>query len=281
MSVSLDELDTEQRNIKSMDLDKMTPIRIAELMNDQDRTIADAVSHALDDIALAIEAAEKTIKKGGRIFYVGAGTSGRLGILDASECPPTFGVSGDMFIGLIAGGDRAIREAVEGAEDNETQACSDLEAYSLRDDDMVIGLAASGRTPYVIGALKYAHSIGCCTASIACVSNSEIGRYADIKIEVITGAEVVTGSTRLRAGTAQKMVLNMISTGAMVRVGNVYSNLMVNLVPTNEKLKARCVRIFMEATGLDENTAIRCLEESDGNLKEAIKKADDFSINRS
>lgn len=273
MSVSLDKLETEQRNIKSMDLDKMTPFQIAELMNAQDKTIADAVNLALNDIALAIENAEKTLNNDGRIFYVGAGTSGRLGVLDASECPPTFGVDSDVFIGIIAGGDRAVREAVEGAEDDENRACSDLKAYSLNDKDMVIGLAASGRTPYVIGALKYARSLSYCTASIACVSNSVIGKYADVKIEVITGAEVVTGSTRLRAGTAQKMVLNMISTGAMVRVGNVYSNLMVNLVPNNEKLKARCVRIFMEATGLDENTAIRCIEDSNGNLKEAIQKS--------
>lgn len=273
MSVSLDKLETEQRNIKSMDLDKMTPFQIAELMNAQDKTIADAVNLALNDIALAIENAEKTLNNDGRIFYVGAGTSGRLGVLDASECPPTFGVDSDVFIGIIAGGDRAVREAVEGAEDDENRACSDLKAYSLNDKDMVIGLAASGRTPYVIGALKYARSLSCCTASIACVSNSVIGKYADVKIEVITGAEVVTGSTRLRAGTAQKMVLNMISTGAMVRVGNVYSNLMVNLVPNNEKLKGRCVRIFMEATGLDENTAIRCIEDSNGNLKAAIQKS--------
>lgn len=273
MAVSLDKLNTEQRNPKSMDLDKMTPIQIAELMNEQDRTIADAVGLALEDIASTIEAVEMTLRAGGRIFYVGAGTSGRLGVLDASECPPTFGVEKDVFIGIIAGGDIAIKEAVEGAEDDKLQAHCDLEKYSLSDKDMVIGLAASGRTPYVIGAIEYALFLGCRTASIACVSNSEIGKLAGISIEVITGAEVVTGSTRLRAGTAQKMVLNMISTGAMIRVGNVYSNLMVNLVPTNEKLKARCVRIFMEATGLDENTAIRCIEDSNGNLKEAILKA--------
>lgn len=270
--VNLDKLDTEQINSESIDIDKMSPLQIATLMNDQDRTIAERVSKALPQIAMAIEAGEKTLKKGGRILYIGAGTSGRLGILDASECPPTFGVSPDTFVGIIAGGEKAICEAVEGAEDDEEQAVTDLRNRNITDADMLIGLAASGRTPYVKAAIRYASSLGCVTVSVACVSESEIGKMAQIPIEVVTGAEVITGSTRLRAGTAEKMVLNMISTGTMVRMGKVFRNFMVDLIPTNEKLKERCIRILTEATGVDRETAIRCLEKNEGNMKETIKE---------
>lgn len=276
MSVDLDKLNTEQRNEKAANLDKMTPIEIVQLMNEQDCTITDAVKASLEEIAKTIAAAEQSLKEGGRIFYVGAGTSGRLGVLDASECPPTFGVSPDMFVAIMAGGSRAIYEAVEGAEDDTSQAVYDLKEKSLNKKDMLIGLSASGRTPYVKSALEYAVSIGCRTASIACVAESEIGKVAAIAIEVITGAEVLTGSTRLRAGTAQKMVLNMISTGTMVRMGKVYGNLMVDLKPTNEKLKSRCIRIFKEATGLDDNAAIHYIEAYDGNLRQAIMAANDL-----
>lgn len=270
MSLNLDKLDTEQRNQLSTDLDKMTPLEIVTLMNNQDMTITDAVNAALTDIAEAITAAVTSLREGGRIIYVGAGTSGRLGVLDASECPPTFGVDPSMFTAIIAGGERAIYEAVEGAEDDCEQAVVDMKACDVTAVDMVIGLSASGRTPYVAAALTYASEVGCRTASIACVSDSEIGKIADIAIEAVTGAEVLTGSTRLRAGTAQKMILNMISTGTMVGMGKVYKNLMVDLKPTNEKLRARCIKIFMEATGLDAEAAQKYLDDNDGNLKQAI-----------
>lgn len=270
MSLNLDKLDTEQRNVLSTDIDKMTPLEIVTLMNNQDKTVTDAVHAALVDIAEAICAAEASLREGGRVIYVGAGTSGRLGVLDASECPPTFGVSPETFTSIIAGGERAVYEAIEGAEDDGEQAVIDMKKCGVTAIDMVIGLSASGRTPYVAAALSYASNQGCRTASIACVSDSEIGKIADIAIEAVTGAEVITGSTRLRAGTAQKMILNMISTGTMVRMGKVYKNFMVDLMPTNEKLRARCIKIFTEATGLSKEEAQRYLDANGGNLKQAI-----------
>lgn len=263
-------LHTEQRNIESSDIDRMTSLEIAELMNCCDRSIPYAVEKALPEIAEAITSAETVLRNGGRVIYIGAGTSGRLGVLDASECPPTFGVSPDSVVGIIAGGQTALTEAVEGAEDDAGQAEKDLKQHELTEKDFVVGISASGRTPYVAGGLIYAKSLGCRTAAVSCVNGSNIGEIADISIEADTGPEVITGSTRLRAGTAQKMILNMISTGSMVRIGKTYRNLMVDLVPKNEKLRLRCVKILCEAASLSVEQAEIRLKEAKGNLKAAI-----------
>ena len=205
------------------------------------------------------------------MFYIGAGTSGRLGVLDASECPPTFGVSPHMIQGLIAGGPKALISSIEGAEDNKNRAISDLQERNFTAGDVLVGIAASGRTPYVIGALEYANSIGATTVAISCVEESQIASIANIAITPITGAEVITGSTRLKAGTATKLVLNMLTTAAMIKLGKVYSNLMVDVQATNDKLRARAVRIVIEATGCDEATAIEALSRSNGSAKAAVE----------
>jgi len=266
----LAELSTEQRNPRSRDLDLMEPLQVAQLMNSEDRRVVDAVEEALPQVAEAIELATASLRAGGRIVYLGAGTSGRLGVLDAAECPPTFGVSSDVVVGLIAGGEEALLKAVEGAEDSTTQGRQDLEALGLSSRDTVIGLAASGRTPYVVHGLRYARSVGCKTVAIACTKRSAIGAEADVAIEVVTGPEVLTGSTRLKAGTAQKMILNMISTGSMVGWGKAYQNLMVDVQPTNEKLRERARRIVMEATGCSYERAAQALGEAGGETKTAI-----------
>ena len=268
--IDLSRLTTETRNPESMDLDEMSPLELVQLMNQEDRHVVEAVKEVLPEIAKAVEFATETLKKEGRIFYIGAGTSGRLGVLDAAECPPTFGVSPDRVIGLIAGGESAFLKAVEGAEDSRELCREELEKYHVCDKDLVIGLAASGRTPYVIYGLRYAKSIGCRTIAIACNKDSDIGREADVKIEAVTGPEVLTGSTRLKAGTAQKMILNMISTGSMVGIGKAYQNLMVDVQKTNEKLEVRAQNITMEATGCDREEAIRMLEKAGGDVKTAI-----------
>lgn len=237
--VDLTLLTTEQRNPKSTDLDKMSAIEIAKLMNSEDFNAVAAVHEVLPQVAEAIELASERLREGGRIIYIGAGTSGRLGVLDASECPPTFGVSPDIVVGIIAGGDEALCQAVEGAEDSTSLCEEDLKGIGLNSKDLVIGLSASGRTPYVIYGLRYAGSIGCSTVAIACNKDSLVGKEADVAIEPVTGPEVLTGSTRLKAGTAQKIILNMISTGSMAMTGRVYQNLMIEVEPLNEKLKAR------------------------------------------
>lgn len=264
------DLATERRNPRSMNLDRMSSHQIAQLMNDEDEHVVHAVREVLPWVVLAISLATKSLQRGGRIIYLGAGTSGRLGLLDAAECPPTFGVSPERVIGLIAGGAPAMLEAVEGAEDSTTQAKDDLHRIGLSTADCVIGLSASGRTPYVVHGLTYAKELGCATVAIACTRDSEIGRVADVAIEPKTGAEVLTGSTRLKAGTAQKMILNMISTGSMVAMGKTYQNLMVDVRPTNEKLRARARRIVVEATGCDARIAERTLRAAGGNAKTAI-----------
>ena len=268
--IDLSRLTTETRNPESMDLDEMTPQELVELMNREDRHVVDAVREVTPEIARAVELATEALKREGRIFYIGAGQSERLGVLDAAECPPTFGVSPDRVIGLIAGGESAFLKAVEGAEDSKELCRRELEKYHVCDKDLVIGLAASGRTPYVIYGLRFAKSIGCRTTAIACNKDSEIGQEADVKIEAVTGPEVLTGSTRLKAGTAQKMILNMISTGAMVGIGKVYQNLMIDVQKTNEKLEVRAQNITMEATGCDREEAVRMLEKAEGNVKTAI-----------
>lgn len=268
--MNLATIETEVRNVDTMDIDHVSALEIVEKINREDHKVADAVALAKNQIAEIIEKAGQRLKEGGRIIYIGAGTSGRLGVLDASECPPTYGVSPDLVMGLIAGGEDAMFKAKEGAEDDPNLAVEDLKRITLCSKDSVIGLAASGRTPYVIGGLDYARSIGAYTASVSCVSNAKISEHAETAVEVITGAEAVTGSTRMKAGTAQKMVCNMISTGCMIRYGKVYENLMVDMQPTNEKLVERAGRIISQATGCDLEKAHQLLEESGRDVKIAI-----------
>ena len=268
--LSLDSLDTERRNINTMNLDELSAVEIIEKINQEDEKIADCVKPAIPEIGKAVEFAVKSIKRGGRLIYIGAGTSGRLGILDASECPPTYGVPFDMVIGIMAGGDKAMRKAVEGAEDSKELAVNDLKELELSEKDTLVGLAASGRTPYVIGGLEYAKSLGAKTVAVSCVRNAKISELADAPIEVVVGAEAVTGSTRMKAGTAQKMVLNMISTTTMVKIGKVYQNLMVDVATTNEKLRVRALNIVSEATGIDKENSKKLLDESGYDVKVAI-----------
>lgn len=268
--MDLNKMMTETRNPHTMDLDQMSALEIVTAMNREDRKVPEAISAQLPKIAAVAQAAENAFRRGGRLFYLGAGTSGRLGVLDASECPPTFGVEPGMVVGLIAGGDQALRFPVEGAEDDRSLGRQDLQDHQLCPADVVVGIAASGRTPYVLGALDYARSIGCTTAAIACNRDSAVGRAADIAIEVEVGPEVLTGSTRLKAGTAQKMILNMISTAAMVRMGKAYQNLMVDVVQSNEKLKTRAENIVMEATGVSRAEARSAIDGAGGEVKLAI-----------
>lgn len=265
--IDLSVLVTESRNKETMGLDQMTPLEIVTVMNRED---GKAVGEVLPQIAQAIAWCTDSLKQKGRIIYIGAGTSGRLGVLDAVECPPTFGVSPDVVVGLMAGGTPAFVKAVEGAEDSQTMGEEDLKEIHLSPADIVIGLAASGRTPYVIYGLRYAKKIGCRTVAVSCNRDSEIGKEADLAIEPVPGPEVLTGSTRLKAGTVQKMVLNMISTGSMVGIGKVYQNLMVDVVQTNMKLITRAENIVMTATGCTREEARDSLEEAEGSVKLAI-----------
>lgn len=247
--LNIKKLSTENRNINSMDIDCKNSLEICEIMNNEDALVHVAVREALVDIAKAIDSAVITFKNGGRLIYVGAGTSGRIGLIDAVECRPTFSCDDEMVQCVLAGGSSAFISAKEGAEDDMAQAVMDLKNINLCNKDMVIGITASGRTPYVISAVDYAKSIGCVTGSIATAMNSKIASHVDHRIEVVTGAEVVTGSTRLKSGTAQKLVCNMISTASMIQMGKVYKNLMVDVKATNEKLVKRAVNIVMEITG--------------------------------
>lgn len=268
--IDLTKLSTETRNPNTMELDTMTPLQIAQVMNAEDAKVAEAVREVLPQVAQVIAWCTESLRRGGRIIYMGAGTSGRLGLLDAVECPPTFGVSPDVVVGLIAGGESAFIKAVEGAEDSRELGRQDLERIGLTAKDMVIGVAASGRTPYVIYALRYAREVGCRTAVVTCNRNSEMAKESDIAIEPVLGPEVLTGSTRLKAGTAQKMILNMISTGSMVGVGKAYQNLMVDVMQTNEKLVVRAENIVMEATGCERELAREMLQKAGGSVKTAI-----------
>ena len=260
---------TEQRNTESMNLDQMSIIEIASLMNNQDRHIPNAIQEVLPEISELIEAVVRTFNKDGRLIYMGAGTSGRLGILDAVECVPTFGTPPEKVVGLIAGGYSAIKEAVEGAEDSKELGEKDLKNINLSENDIVIGIAASGRTPYVIGGLEYAKKIGAETGAISNNKNTKISAIADYSVEVITGPEILTGSTRLKAATAQKTILNIISTISMVKIGKSYENLMVDVVATNEKLVDRVKRIIVEATDIEYEEATKVFEEA-GSVKLAI-----------
>ena len=268
--IDLSVLVTESRNKETMGLDQMTPLEIVTVMNREDGKAVEAVEEVRPQITQAIAWCTDSLKQKGRIIYIGAGTSGRLGVLDAVECPPTFGVSPDVVVGLMAGGTPAFVRAVEGAEDSQTMGEEDLKEIHLSPADIVIGLAASGRTPYVIYGLRYAKKIGCRTVAVSCNRDSEIGKEADLAIEPVPGPEVLTGSTRLKAGTVQKMVLNMISTGSMVGIGKVYQNLMVDVVQTNMKLITRAENIVMTATGCTREEARDSLEEAEGSVKLAI-----------
>ena len=270
LSQTLKQLTSEQRNSASLNLDQLSALEIVQLMNQEDQKVALAVNDQLAQIAQAVEVIVSAFQRGGRLIYQGAGTSGRLGVLDASECPPTFGVPFGQVIGLIAGGDRAIRKSVENAEDNREAGKADLMQIQLSDKDVVVGLAVSGRTPYVLGGLAYAKSLGAKTVAISCNAHSEMSKIADISITPIVGAEVLTGSSRLKAGTAQKMVLNMLSTASMVLMGKCYQNLMVDVQATNEKLRHRAVNIVMQATECDCDTAKHYLSLADNQAKLAI-----------
>jgi N-acetylmuramic acid 6-phosphate etherase len=266
----LSQLVSEERNPATMGLDLMSTVDILTTINGEDRTVADAVARTIPQIALAVDAIAAAFSVGGRLVYMGAGTSGRLGVLDASECPPTFGVPYGMVVGLIAGGPDALLRATEGAEDRSADGAADLEAIALTSRDVVVGIAVSGRTPYVIGGLNHAKSVGAVTVALSCNPDSTIADIADIAISPVVGPEVLTGSTRLKSGTAQKLVLNMLTTASMVRIGKTYQNLMVDMHASNEKLLARAVRIVMQATECSPQDAERVLELTGNDVKLAI-----------
>lgn len=268
--LELNKMTTETRNPKTLELDAMSTQDILKVMNEEDQNVALAVREELPQIEEAVEKIAASLRKGGRLIYAGAGTSGRIGLLDAVECPPTFGTHPDQVVGLIAGGEKAFIKAVEGAEDSRELGISDLKAINLTADDTVVGIAASGRTPYVIAALEYANEIGASTVAVACNKNSAVGAVAQIAIEVVNGPEVLTGSTRLKSGTSQKLIANMLSTVSMIKVGKVYKNLMVDVQQTNEKLVVRAQNIVMEATGCERETAKTHLDVAEGNAKLAI-----------
>ncbi len=261
---------TEESNIKSKGIDKKPILEVLNIINEEDKLVAYAVEKELPNIAKAVEKIIESFKIGGRLVYIGAGTSGRLGILDASECPPTFSTDKDQVIGIIAGGMKAVTDAIEGAEDNSLAGKEDLVKIGLAEKDIVVGITANGNTPYVLGAMEYANNIGATTIGLACNQDSKITKIATISITPIVGPEVITGSTRLKAGTAQKMVLNMLSTASMIGMGKVYNNLMVDLNPSNIKLMNRAKRIIMEATGVEEEDAERHLKLSNNKPKVAI-----------
>ena len=267
---TLSTLITEQRNPNSMHVDSLSALEIVQLMNEEDKQVPLAIEKCLPQIAQAVERIVAAFQQGGRLVYIGAGTSGRLGVLDASECPPTFGVSPEMVKGIIAGGERALRHPIEGAEDSKAQAVVDLQTIQFSSKDVLVGIAASGRTPYVIGALEYAKSLGSVTASIASNPNSAMANIVDIAIDTVVGPEVLTGSSRLKSGTAQKLVLNMLTTASMILMGKCYQNLMVDVQASNEKLKARAIRIVTQATDCDKALAEETLKQADQNAKLAI-----------
>ncbi len=270
MTLNLNSMTTESRNPNTMALDTMSALQIVTVMNQEDEKVTLAIRERLPQIAQCAELAGAALRAGGRIVYMGAGTSGRLGLLDAVECPPTFGVSYDTVIGLVAGGATAFERPLEDAEDKPEEGVKDLQAIGLNDRDLVIGIAASGRTPYVLGGLAYAREMGCRTVAIVCNEHSPMAAAAELAIAVSPGPECVTGSTRLKAGTCQKLILNMISTAAMVSCGKVYQNLMVDVDPCNEKLVVRARKIVMEATGCKEAVAVEALEQAGGHPKTAI-----------
>ena len=268
--VELKKIATEQRNPNTMNIDTLSTLEMVKLINEEDHKVAEAVSLVAGQIALAVDLIADRLSKGGRLIYCGAGTSGRLGILDAVECPPTFSTDPEMVQCLMAGGYGAIFKAVEGAEDSKELGVQDMKNISFTAGDVLVGIAASGRTPYVLGCMEYAKTLGAATVSVTCCPGSVLDTFADIGIAPAPGPEVVTGSTRMKSGTAQKMVLNMLSTGAMIKLGKVYGNLMVDVKPSNEKLIRRCVTIVCAATECDEATAVAALEACEYRPKTAI-----------
>ncbi len=267
---NLSQLQTEQRNPNSMNIDRLSTLEMVRVINSEDHLVAQAVERELEHIAQAVDVIYAKLHEGGRLIYCGAGTSGRLGVLDASECPPTYGVDSGMVMGLIAGGRTALTDAIEGAEDKPELGVADLKSVQFSSHDVLVGVAASGRTPYAIGAMDYARDLGAPVIAVVCCQNSEMSRHADITIAPTPGPEVVTGSSRMKSGTAQKMVLNILSTASMIKLGKVYQNLMVDLKPTNEKLVQRAVRIVCSATEADEQTARQALEQCQMHCKTAI-----------
>ena len=261
---------TEQNNSETLQIDQCNTLEILELINRQDQSVPLAVSRELSDIAAAVDGIVGRMRKGGRLIYVGAGTSGRLGVLDASECTPTFGTPPDLVCGIIAGGSRALVEAIEGAEDSEEMGQEDIAKHQVSAKDAVVGIAASGRTPYVLAAVREARKRGAFTVGICNVKHSTLAQLVEVGIEVDTGPEVIMGSTRMKAGTAQKLVLNMLSTSAMIQLGKVYQNYMVDLSATNQKLQGRVVRMVCALADVDMNTAKEALSQADGQLKVAV-----------
>jgi N-acetylmuramic acid 6-phosphate etherase len=265
----LEQLLTEQRNPRSERIDTLSTEDMLRVINDEDRKVAVAVSDAIPQIARAVDGITAALGSGGRLFYIGAGTSGRLGVLDASECPPTFSVPPSLVQGIMAGGESALSRATEASEDDPASGVRDLMGRGFDKRDVLAGIAASGRTPYVLGAIQKARELGAVTIGISCTSNSQLSAAVDIPIEILTGPEIVTGSTRMKAGTGTKLVLNMLTTGAMIRLGNVYGNLMVNVQPRNEKLRDRARRIVRDAAGVNDQQAAELLSEA-GSVKTAI-----------
>ncbi|RXZ02373.1 N-acetylmuramic acid 6-phosphate etherase [Fictibacillus sp. S7] len=268
--MKINHLTTEKRNQNTLDIDEVSSLEVVRKINLEDKRVPEAIEKVLPEIASVVDQVVVAFRKGGRLIYTGAGTSGRLGILDASECPPTYGTPSEMVIGIIAGGDQAIHTAVEGAEDDGEAGKNDLLNLQLTENDVVVAIAASGRTPYAIGALKYANKVGAVSVALVCSQDSEMSRVAQHTIAAVVGPEVVTGSTRMKAGTAQKLVLNMISTASMIGIGKVYSNLMVDVQPSNKKLIQRAKNIVMEATGCRPEEAEKALSDHDGYAKAAI-----------
>lgn len=259
--VDISKVSTEKRNENTINIDILPTCEILRLINNEDKIVPIAVEKAIDQITVVVDVVTEAFINGGRLFYIGAGTSGRLGVLDASECPPTFGVSRTLVNGIIAGGDDALRYSIEGAEDSKEEAVNDLKKHNITEKDVIIGIAASGRTPYAIGAIEYANLLGCNTACITTSKDSEIAKVAKYPIEAITGAEPVTGSTRMKSGTAQKLICNMITTASMVKMGKVYENLMIDVQMSNNKLVSRAQRIVMEVTNVDQETAEKYLNK--------------------
>ena len=268
--VELQKIATEQRNPNTMHIDTLSTLDMIRLINQEDHRVAEAVAQVTDKIAEAVDVIADRLSKGGRLIYCGAGTSGRLGILDAVECPPTYSTDSEMVQALMAGGYPAIFKAVEGAEDSKELGVQDMKNINFASGDVLVGIAASGRTPYVLGCMEYARELGAPTVSVTCCPGSVLDNFADIGIAPCPGPEVITGSTRMKSGTAQKMVLNMLSTGSMIKLGKVYGNLMVDVKPSNEKLIRRCVTIVVNATGCDDATATAALEACGYRPKTAI-----------